>query len=100
MTDKISLFIVLCISRVRTLIFFGFVVDAEIAILAEALCIKKPVAMLAFKSFLLPALRVVAILAHAICIVFLINVIALCNVLPVRHLLASMLHLLLFSFLE
>jgi hypothetical protein len=45
------------------------VVDAQVTILADTLCIEGPVRVLAFASSLCPSPGVVAVLAHAVSIV-------------------------------
>lgn len=58
-------------------------IDAEVAILAKTFGVEHSVRVLAFKSFFSSALGMVTILAHAIGIVFVVYVFALCYLLPV-----------------
>jgi hypothetical protein len=46
-----------------------FVIDTQIAIFADSLCIEGSVSVFTLRSHLSPALRMVAISAHTICII-------------------------------
>jgi hypothetical protein len=63
------------------------VVDAEVAVLANTLCVKGSINMFAFRSLLGPAFCVIAILAHSICVVWLIVMPAFCDLVSVLLLL-------------
>jgi hypothetical protein len=53
-----------------------FMIDREIAVLADTLSVESSVGVLAFCSFLGPTLRVVAVLAHPVGVVSLVFVAA------------------------
>jgi hypothetical protein len=54
-----------------------FVVNAQVAVLADALGVQRPLMVRTFGCFLGPALGMIAVFAHAVSIVLLAGVVAL-----------------------